>query len=74
MELKTADLCDEFESLVLVAEPLFRDYGGITSFYGRVSTVRVFEDNVLVCEALEVDGQREGSWSWTAGHLGVVLW
>ena len=57
MELKTADLCDEFESLVRVAEPLFRDYGGITAFRGQIVTVKVFEDNVLVREALEADGQ-----------------
>jgi hypothetical protein len=28
----TADLCDEFGSMVRVAEPLFKDYGGIVSF------------------------------------------
>jgi regulator of ribonuclease activity A len=40
-----------------VAEPLLRDYGGNTSFYGSLATVKVFEDNVLVREALETDGQ-----------------
>jgi regulator of ribonuclease activity A len=57
MGFKTADLCDEFGSLVRVAAPLFRDYGGLASFCGRIVTVRVFEDNVLVREALEADGQ-----------------
>ena len=52
-----ADLCDEFEQSVGVAEPLLRDYGGNTSFYGSLATVKVFEDNVLVREALETDGQ-----------------
>jgi regulator of ribonuclease activity A len=52
-----ADLCDEFEQSVRVAEPLLRDYGGSTSFYGSLITVKVFEDNVLVREALETDGQ-----------------
>ena len=52
----TADLCDEFGSLVRVAEPLFKDYGDIGSFSGQKSTVRVFEDNVLVREALEEEG------------------
>ena len=53
----TADLCDEFGSLVRVAEPLFKDYGGIESFGGQITTVRVFEDNVLVREASEEDGR-----------------
>jgi regulator of RNase E activity RraA len=33
---------------VRVAEPLFRDYRGLTSFQGQVVTVRVFEENVLI--------------------------
>jgi regulator of ribonuclease activity A len=57
MDFKTEDLCDEFEQSVRVAEPLLRDYGGSTSFYGSLITVKVFEDNVLVREALETDGQ-----------------
>jgi regulator of ribonuclease activity A len=58
VSFKTPDLCDGFEESVRVAEPLFRDFGGATSFHGPVATVRVFEDNVLVREALETDGQR----------------
>ncbi len=53
---ETADLCDEFGSIVRVAEPLFKDYGGVHSFCGPIATVEVFEDNVLVREALESDG------------------
>ncbi len=53
----TTDLCDEFGEGVRVAEPLFWDYGGASAFHGPVSTVRVFEDNVLVREALEEDGR-----------------
>ena len=52
----TADLCDEFGSIVRVAEPLFEDYGGVESFCGQIATVDVFEDNVLVREALGSDG------------------
>ncbi len=59
MGFTTADLCDEFESVVRVAEPLFRDYGGSTSFWGQVSTVEVFEDNVIVSETLEMDGRQQ---------------
>ena len=53
----TTDLCDEFGDEVRVAQPLFWDYGGASSFRGPVSTVRVFEDNVLVRGALEEAGR-----------------
>ena len=58
MSFKTPDLCDEFEESVRVADPLFRDFGGAGSFHGPIATVRVFEDNVLVREELETEGQR----------------
>lgn len=53
MTFKTADICDEFLGKVGVCEPLFVSYGSLASFSGPISTVRVFEDNVLVREALE---------------------
>jgi regulator of ribonuclease activity A len=53
----TADLCDELGPRARVAEPLFRDFGGERSFHGPVATVRVFEDNVLVREALSEAGR-----------------
>ena len=43
-----------------MAEPLFKDYGGIGSFSGQITTVRVFEDNVLVREVLEEEGGGRG--------------
>jgi regulator of ribonuclease activity A len=57
VSFKTPDLCDEFEELVWMAEPLFRDFGGAGSFHGPIVTVRVFEDNVLVRETLETEGR-----------------
>lgn len=56
MQFKTADLCDDHESNITVAQPLFRDYGGNTSFYGKISTIKCFEDNSLVREALKSPG------------------
>ena len=58
MTFTTADLCDEFESLVKIAEPLFQNYGQIKSFYGEIATVKVFEDNVLVRKTLETEGRK----------------
>jgi regulator of ribonuclease activity A len=57
MAFTTADLCDEFGDEVRVVEPLFRDWGGSPSFAGMVETLRVFEDNALVREALEAPGR-----------------
>lgn len=53
MTLATADLYDEHEGRVQVALPGLHDYGGRRQFHGRISTVRVFEDNSLVRAALE---------------------
>lgn len=57
--LSTADLCDEFDRKVDVAEPLFRDYGGNRSFFhGEIVTIKVFEDNSLVRSTLETAGKK----------------
>ena len=53
----TADLCDEHGEAVQVCEPLFRPYGGRHAFSGPVSTVRCFEDNSRVKEAVEGPGE-----------------
>lgn len=57
MEITTADLCDAHAPELQVAEPVFRDYGGMRAFGGPISTVQVFEDNVLVRAALEQPGR-----------------
>jgi regulator of ribonuclease activity A len=51
--IKTADICDRFPESVEVCEPMFTSYGSVDAFDGRISTVKVYEDNVLVREALE---------------------
>jgi regulator of ribonuclease activity A len=56
MPFATPDLCDEFGAEVRVAEPLFRDFGGVEHFAGPIATLRVFEDNALVRQALEMPG------------------
>ena len=52
----TADLCDEHGDALQVCEPVFRKFGGKRAFDGLVSTVRCFEDNSLVKEAVEGPG------------------
>lgn len=53
MSIKTTDICDRFPESVSVCEPIFTSYGAVRSFSGPLSTVEVYEDNVLVLEALE---------------------
>jgi regulator of ribonuclease activity A len=52
----TADLCDEHGDRVQVCEPIFHAFGGRRSFHGLISTVRCFEDNSRVKEAVEGPG------------------
>lgn len=57
MEIKTTDLCDAHPSSVIVAQYIgLKHYGGKTSFYGSIHTVKCFEDNSFVRKALEGDG------------------
>lgn len=55
--IKTAELCDEFEDALQIAEPLLKNFGGRRAFHGPISTVKVFEDNSLVRDALESPGK-----------------
>jgi regulator of ribonuclease activity A len=55
MNFTTADLCDAHseEEHFQIAEPLFKSYGANPAFWGRITTLKVFEDNVLVRQTLE---------------------
>ena len=52
----TADLCDDHGDRVQVCEPTFHAFGGRRAFHGPISTVRCFEDNSRVKEAVESPG------------------
>jgi regulator of ribonuclease activity A len=51
----TTDLSDKYPE-AQVLDPGFRDFGGVRAFKGRAATLKVFEDNSLVREALEEPG------------------
>ena len=55
MTFTTAALCDvhSAEDNFQIAEPLLKSYGGQTSFCGQITTVKAFEDNVLLKTVLE---------------------
>jgi regulator of ribonuclease activity A len=57
VKFTTADLCDAYGASLQLAEPLFRDYGGVSRFAGPIETVRVHEDNALVRQTLETAGK-----------------
>ena len=52
MDFKTADLSDLHGDSIQICEPIFLSFGGVQKFSGRVSTVKCFEDNTLVREAV----------------------
>lgn len=56
----TCDFCDAHKSDLSggfrVLPPVFRDYGGVSSFYGEVFTVKCHEDNTPVKAAVESAG------------------
>lgn len=61
MNFATTDLCDDHPQLLedgrlAVLPPVFKHYGQRTSFSGRVTTLKVFEDNALVRATLEAPG------------------
>ena len=55
MTLTTADLCDSHstDAEFQIAESIFKSFGTKHSFSGQISTVKVFEDNVLIRDLLE---------------------
>lgn len=57
MNISTPDLCDAYPNLVRVLEPIFTNYGGITSFGGKIVTVKCFEDNSVVKESAGKPGE-----------------
>ena len=58
MTFKTADLLDDNEDKTLqVVQPGFQSYGANKRFSGPISTIKTFEDNSLVREAVAEEGK-----------------
>ena len=53
MSPATTDLCDAHPNDLQIVAPIFTDYGGVQAFSGLITTVKLFEDNVLLRAALE---------------------
>lgn len=56
MNISTPDLCDAHPDSVHIVEPIFRNYGGRTSFAGEIVTIQCFEDNSRVKETANTPG------------------
>ncbi|PRM08312.1 Regulator of ribonuclease activity A [Haemophilus influenzae] len=57
MCIDTSELCDLYAEQVDVVEPIFSSFGGVSHFYGKVTTVKCFESNGLIAEVLEENGE-----------------
>ena len=53
----TCDISDQMHPHVQYLDPIFKSYGGKTAFSGRIVTIKCFEDNSLVEEALKMNGK-----------------
>lgn len=57
MFIDTSELCELYADQVDVVEPIFSSFGGVNTFYGKVTTIKCFENNGLIAEVLEENGK-----------------
>ncbi|QWF16184.1 ribonuclease E activity regulator RraA [Lysobacter capsici] len=76
--MNTCDLCDHHDAQVRVLELPLRDYGGRIGFDGIVSTIKAYEDNSRVRDAVAEPGNGrvlviDGGGSMRRSMLGDLL-
>ncbi len=54
--VSTSDLCDQHGDSIQVADPIFRHFTANQQFGGQAVTIKCFEDNSLVAEAVATPG------------------
>ncbi len=72
-QFKTTDLYDDYLEELQVAAPIFRDFGGRTSFCGQIVTMKTFEDNSCLKAAFETDGKGKVLVVDSAGSLRCAM-
>jgi len=55
----TADLWDNHEALLRCVDPIFNHFGNKKVFSGKITTLKLFEDNSFVRKQLETDGKNK---------------
>ncbi len=78
LEISTPDLCDANPDKVRVLDSIFRGFGGQASFSGRAVTIKCFEDNSLVKQLVDTQGDgrvivMDGGGSLRRAILGDML-
>lgn len=78
MSRSVPDICDDFIEEISVLEPLFADFGGRRKFSGEIVTIKCFEDNSLVRDAVHSEGRGrvlvvDGGGSMRRAMLGDLL-
>lgn len=78
MTYTTPDICDEHLDRLQVLEPRFTEFGGKEKFSGEIVTIKCFEDNSLVKQALGSAGHGkvlvvDGGGSLRCALLGDLL-
>jgi len=56
MQYNTSELCDFYSDLIDVVDPIFCNYGGLSSFAGIVVTLKCFENLGLINELVNLEG------------------
>jgi len=57
MQYNTSELCNIYADLIDVVDPIFSNYGGRSSFGGKVVTIKCFENMGLIQQVLQEDGE-----------------
>lgn len=57
MSVSVPDICDQFLHDITVLDAAFHDFGGRERFCGEIVTIKCFEDNSLVADAVRQPGQ-----------------
>jgi len=78
MSASVPDICDQFLDEITVLDPAFHDFGGRERFSGEIVTIKCFEDNSLVGDAVRQPGRGrvlvvDGGGSMRRALLGDLL-
>ena len=77
-KFKTADLCDSYSDDLIILSQEFKSYGKVSSFCGIISTIKCYNDNSMVRDAVNTDGSNkvlvvDGEGSTECALLGDML-